>query len=166
MLFLQKNKGRQEADMWTLCLIYRRLTWGHFVSFVCSWERLGITAGNHNEAVCLAVSQIQGLLASTLRHPSPKGLARSRTKKAWLPGFPHMVHQKGLKKPSNCLLPLRKSRGPSLSLYHYHNGLVGPSLTRTVTLALPLSTIKTSPIVAIAPSLLIFKDPSKAPHRG
>ena len=58
------------------------------------WASVCLTAGNHNEAVCLAVLQIQGLVASMLGQPSPKGITRSHTKKAWLPVFPHTVHQK------------------------------------------------------------------------
>lgn len=51
------------------------------------WASARLTAGNHSEAVCLAVLQIQGPGTSMLGHPSPKGITRSQTESmaTWLP---------------------------------------------------------------------------------
>lgn len=73
IVFLGERKSRQEAAVWTLVWWSRKI--GHLLA-----QLLGITM----ELSC-RVQQVQGLLASLLRHPSPVALPEDQTRKHWLP---------------------------------------------------------------------------------
>lgn len=136
--------------MWTLCLICLWL--GKTGCLLASL--LGITM----KPVCLTVLQIQGLLASTIGRPSPKGLIRSRTKKAWLPGFPPAVHPKAMN-----AFHLSPSPQKGQGVTFVPAPPAQRAVTRTVTLA---QHCKNIPYVETPLNLVIFKYSIKSPTQG